>query len=529
MKPAVRSAAPRENEQGDESLERRSSGSILPLRNCDSQSPWIRVLALTSTLVACKPCPPKPHFGGPEKATNPTEYQTQDWRYETPKPNLPSRFGYLQHNEFKFPNGLTLLALPRASRIVTLSLVVRLPPDDLEHAGRTALTARLLTEGTQLHPGFSLAEAAENLGTELHSSADRDSATLSMTVLAPDIEASAALLFDAIQHPEFSTESFDAVRNQWLGALKSSQDDPSTLAEIVGMRELWGNTLGAPVDGTVGSIMRLTAAEIAAVHAERFVPENSALVVVGGFDENSLRELVSPFATAWRSSATATIAPAPSPPAEGAQRIVYVRRETAIQTAILVAQAFPPRTVEGHETRLLLNTILGGMFTSRLNQNLREQHAYTYGAFSNIVATNEIGAWLASTSVETGHTIEALRQILRERDYIGWSKKQRPVSPDELERARASLLGRVGAHLQDTEQVASDLSELFVGRLKRNYYADYGARLDRVTVAELISAGRQWFRTPPPVIVLVGDTSGLESELGDDGFSYSAADTRWLE
>lgn len=486
-------------------------------------------LALAALFVAvCCAAPSAPRAGRQAETVRTPEPAA--WRAAVPKPGTRGQLRYPRHREHALPSGLELLAASRPAGVVSLSLVVRAPAADAAPSGSSAFLTRMLTEGTASMPGLAFAEAVENLGTEMVSSADRDATYLSMTVLPADLEAALQLMLDAVARPELSHESLERVRGEWLAALIERQDDPSQLAALVGLRELWGAVHGPPVQGVPSSIRALTVPELRALHGQYFTPDRSALVVVGEFDEGLLLDLVERASAGWSAGATVPEAAAVSLPEvpEGV-RVLGVNRHAAVQTALFVAQRMPPRATAGYEARLVLNTVLGGLFTSRINQNLREVHAFTYGAFSSLLAAQDLGAWMAMTSVETRHTTAALGQLLAERSCLGRTACPNALTASEVDRARAALVARVGAHLQSADRIAGDLRDVFVHELPSDYYQRFDTTLAALDVEEIAAQGRAWFGDAPSVIVAVGDTATFSESMRSAGYEYQEADVRWLQ
>ncbi len=463
------------------------------------------------------------------EASHQTSADTAAWRAALPSPGRPGRLSYPIHEDTSLPNGLRVLSLNRPAGVVSLSLIVRLPPSKLETSGENALLARMLTEGTKALPGLTFAEAVENLGTQIYSGADRDSAYLSITVLPEDTEAAMNLLFDAAANPEFAPEPLERVRAEWLAGLKARCDDPSQLAALVGLRALWGDTHGAPVQGTPASVRRISSNDLTALHTARFVPGSAALVAVGQIGRDELLKLATTASSTWKAAPSMVVETPPPPAPPGGTQVLVVERKGAVQTALFVAQPMPARNAPGHEVRLVANTALGGLFTSRINQNLREQHAYTYGASSSILSTRFAGAWMAITNVEAQYAVAALRELLKERAALGDGTGSRPLSSVEVDRARAALVARVGAHLQSADTIADDLGDVFLYDLDRRYYAGFGQLLSGIDSGMVETAAKESFTTPPPVIVAVGDADELLPALERAEFSTKRADTGWLE
>jgi zinc protease len=194
-----------------------------------------------------------------------------------------------------------------------------------------------------------------------------------------------------------------------------------------------------------------------------------------------------------------------------------VDRPSAVQSALFVGQPFPRRSEPGHEARELLNNLFGGLFTSRLMTNLREEHAYTYGARSIQMATSDWGALALMTSVRTDVTAEALGEAVSELRKIAGSKPPIPPTDVELGRARVDLKQQLGQSLAHTGEVAGNVEELFVQRLGAEYLKKYPSLLDGLDVKAVTT---ECLRIDPTrvVIVIVGDGKVVTPPLKSLGF-----------
>jgi zinc protease len=205
---------------------------------------------------------------------------------------------------------------------------------------------------------------------------------------------------------------------------------------------------------------------------------------------------------------------------------VLIDRPGAVQTALFTIQAFPKRNVAGHEARQVLSNLLGGLFTSRINQNLREKHAFTYGARSTLMATRAWGAFAVGTSVRTDVTAAALEQLKLELSGVAGGSK--PLTDPELARSKIDLINDLGAHLEHTSRIAGDLAQSFVQGLPTDYvsrYAPLVASLSRENVAQ--EAKR--LGTEQTWIVAVGDAKKIREQLSTRGLAVELAPPNLLE
>ncbi len=211
----------------------------------------------------------------------------------------------------------------------------------------------------------------------------------------------------------------------------------------------------------------------------------------------------------WRKTTRPEPPAVPQPKAPAATRVFLVDRPGAVQSALFVAQPFPKRGETGEQARELLSGVMGGLFTSRINKNLREEHAYTYGARSTIVSTRELGAFVVTTSVQRDVTAPALAELLGE---LAAPAKDRPIADAEVERARADRVSRLGAHLERVDRLADDVTELYEQGLERDHFAKLPAE---ITALKTTRRGASSRALDPDhlVVVVVGDAAVVRPTL----------------
>jgi zinc protease len=448
----------------------------------------------------------------------------QAWRAERPKPGPPGAVRFPTPELVKLPSGLSLAVVPTAAEVVTLRFVVRHGASSVPEgkSGLAALTARMMTEGTRKRSSLELAEQAEALGSSLESDAGRDESIIGTSALSGDVDRALELLAEVVTQPAFDEKEFERVRAEWLDGLVAERQSPDRLASLAGLRLLNGQVHGAPVSGGVSEVKRLTTKDLAEFHTRRWQPGNSALVLVGKVDTASVRASVDKHFKAFKARAVTPDKPAALPPGPERLRVVLVDRPGAVQSAVFGAHRFPARAEPGFEARELLGEIVGGLFTSRINQNLREKHAYTYGARGRPVATRHWGAFVVSTSVRTDVTVPALEQILVELKKARDPGLGAPIEPAELDRGRADLLHSLGARLEHTSRIADAVVGQFVAELGQDYYARYPATLAAIVAGE-VSENAKLLAPERMVFVIAGDTSRFAPELAKLGAAVENA------
>jgi zinc protease len=486
--------------------------------------PWaLLALPVIAGLLGCS-SPPSREAAAPSNEPAPDE----SWRTQRPPPGPASTFDYPVAQLSKLPNGLEVYLVPRRAGTVALSLVSRAGGSACVpgQSGLAALTLRVMTEATKKKSALELAEATEALGASLDYDTGRDGSSVSLEVLPGDVAAGLSLLTEVIAEPRFAGDDVTRVKKQWLDSLVSERQTPNRLSSLAGMRALLGTAAGAPVRGSVPDVQRLTAADLVRFHRQHYVAGNLALVAVGDLSMAQLTELAAPSLGKLPRAAAPAPPPLQLPKPPEKTSVWIIDRPGSVQTALFVGQPFPERAASGYEAREVMNNLFGGLFTSRLNQNLREKHAYTYGARSLAVATRRWGAFVGMSSIKTESTADALEQLRVELSTLRTAPN--PIRPDELERSKVDLIHGLGASLEQVRRVLADTGELFVDHLPPDYQHNYSGLIGAVDVDATF---REAERLDPDhlVVVLVGDRAKIEAPLVAKGLHVEAAPERWIE
>lgn len=337
----------------------------------------------------------------------------------------------------------------------TLVLGAQAPLDPPAQAGRTALLARMLTEGAGELDGPAFASALQSLGMEVSAAAGRTTLSLSLSGLASGLEQAAGLWASALLSPRLTDEDFSRVRGLHIEELLQADQDPPALAARVAARTLFDESSphAWPVEGMPATIESLRAPALRS-HLADLTRAPAAILVAGDVEPARLRAVLERAFGSLSTQPGPAASPVPAPPpaapfrAAGGLRVYLVDRPGAVQTVIRFAAPGAAASDPARLDHALLNTVLGGSFTSRLNLNLRETNGYTYGAGSRLSPQRDLGLFTASTSVQSAVTGPALKEFLGELRRIADGP-----SPDEVGKA-------VRTHAVETAQAFATLDAL---------------------------------------------------------------------
>lgn len=484
-------------------------------------------------LAACAGSPPKPAptpAPTPAKSAAPAPADPEPFRATRPQKGEPSRFTYPTPELFRLGNGLPVYFVARPSRVVALSFVVRHGASSVGEgkSGLADLTARMLTESTRKKSSAALAEAVESLGTTLSSSADRDASETSLTVLPGDVPRALSLLSEVVLTPGFVEADFTRVKDEWLDALRAERQNPQRLASLAAVRAVYGSRFGAPVAGSVPDVQKLSTKDLRDFHRRAYQPDSAALVVVGALDKQKLSAELERTFGGWRGKSDVPQAPAPVAEMPAKTRVLVIDRPDAVQSALVAVMPGSKRSDPGYEARQVVGRALGGLFTSRLNSNLREKHAYTYGAFAQPVAARSFGLLVVSTSVRTDVTAPALSEIQLELAKIRDPSPATTVSADEMQRAKADLVFGLGSTLEHPSRIADTTSTLFVQGLAPDYNTRYPETLGALAPEAIRSAATSMVGEQL-LVVIVGDRAKIEAGLRERGHVVELAPANLTE
>ncbi|HEY3252657.1 MAG TPA: pitrilysin family protein [Polyangiaceae bacterium] len=474
--------------------------------------------------------PVEQHWPPPPVTHTIPQPDPESFRMTAPKPGAHPAVVFPTPSSKTLKNGVTLLVLPKHSAVTTLSVVLRqgagsVPPGK---SGLAALTARMLAEGTELHSSLALAEASEALGSTLETDAGRDDSHVEIATLTADVPRGLELLAEVVFRPAFRDADFARVKDEWLDGLRAERQEPSRVALLVALRSLLGPSAGAPVSGGIPDVEKLTVADLKAFHRQSYVPANLAVIAVGDVTLAELEPTVERLFGHQAGSARAPAPPLPSPEPPAKLKILLVDRKDSVQSSIFAVQPFPKRSEPGFEAREIMGSLVGGLFTSRLNTNLREKHAYTYGVHGQALATRQWGAFYVSTQVKSETTTDALCELLTELERAQDPKRGAPIDEAEAARARTDLMHSLGASLEHTSALASAMGTLFAQQLPSDYYTKYPALVSSVPTSEVAA---QAARLTPQrlLVVIVGDRAEIEPSLKQRGYAVEIADPQLLE
>lgn len=430
-----------------------------------------------------------------------------------PTPGAPREYAFPSFETHTLPNGLRVVIAPvRKLPLVTVLALVDAGAvaDPAGQEGVALLTASLLTEGTGDLTGAALAEQVELMGSTLDAGADWDSSVVKLTTLASRLPEAIAVLSRVLTAPALPEDEFERLRNERLADLLQQHSEPRSLADEAFSQALYapGARYAKPDGGSQQSVQRLTLAQLRAFYEARYSPAVTTVVLVGDVSVSDGLQLVTGALGSWSGPAPMqSVTPDAVLPVSRGVRIV--RKADAPQSELRVGHVGLPRLNADYFPLVLCNAILGGLFSSRLNLNLREEHAYTYGAHSGFDWRRWAGPFSMDAAVQSDVTAQAVSEMLKEFERI----RQEPVTDSELSLAISYLDGVFPIRFETTGAIASALASQVIHGLPADYYDTYRANIRAVTAPDILRVAQQHLTPERLQVVAVGDASAIEAPL----------------
>jgi predicted Zn-dependent peptidase len=375
--------------------------------------------------------------------------------------------------------------------------------------GLASLTAAMLDEGAGTRSALELADAVDFLGASLTTTASFDASAVRLNVPVSRLKDALPLMADVVLRPTFPDSELNRLRQERLTALLQARDDPASVAPMAFARTVFGpmHRYGTGIVGTEATLKGFTVPDLKSFHASMFQPANATLLVVGDVTAAAIVPQLEVQFGSWKGPSAART-PVPQAPQVSQGQITIVDMPGAAQSQIRMGWVGVPRSTPDYFTLEVLNTILGGSFTSRLNQNLREEHQYSYGASSRFDMRLSAGPFQAGAGVQTDKTAEALREFFNELNGI-----VKPVGADELSKAKNYIALSFPSEFETSGDLSAKMEEMVVYGLSDTFFGQYVDNIQAVTSAGVQKAAQTYIQPTRFAVVVVGDRKVIESGI----------------
>ncbi len=470
--------------------------------------------------VASWPAPPSPPQAAPATPDAP-------FRDSAPQAGPVVEWTPPKVDAWTLPNGLRVLFVERHDLpIVSVRVVSVVGAGDVAgvRPGVIPFMGAMLEQGAAKRTALTISDDYEALGAEHGTWSDWDTCGARAKVLASHLPLALDLLADIVLRPTFQDAEIDRQRKRWLASIEQQKSNPPRMEQNAIGVSLFGpaHPYGHSQREVAAIVEKLARPEIEATWRRVFFPRSTVIVVAGDVSRDSLRSMIESHFGAWSGGALARATVPRAPAATTAARAVsLVDVPGAAQSQVFVvgegtAMATPDR-IPLH----VMNLILGGMFSSRINLDLREAHAYTYGAYSTFGMHHGAGPFLAGGAIFAEHTGDAVRELLAQVDRI----RTEPVTADELTDAKEHAKLALPARFESVDEVTQALQEIAAYGWPLDEYATLSARIEAVTAADVLRVAKQRLHPAEAMrVVVTGDRAKIEKDLASYG-SIEARDS----
>jgi zinc protease len=403
--------------------------------------------------------------------------------------------------------------------LVSFSMIVLGGSDQFEQADRRGLasiTASMLSEGTITRDGEALSNALQLLGTSINVGIGNDSGSMGFVSMTGKFQPTLDILADMLLHSTFPAPALERIRAQRLVALTAARAQPGAIARRVFPKVVYGTAHPFGQLTTEETLKAITRDDVAAFAKAYFLSGRTAVVVIGDITAAAAKAAVEKAMAGWPAGGSKPSFSYPALPQKRPATIYLVDKPGAAQSTFAIGNPGPPRSTPDYYAIEVMNTLLGGMFQSRLNANIREEKGLSYGVSSMFGFGKGPGPFRAGGDIISSKSDVALVEFMKELRGIQGS---RPITDEELETSKASLVQSLPGMFGSVTSIGSAIGQLWLQGLPDDYYQQYGAKINAVTKADMMRVAKQYIDLDHLSIVIVGDRATIEGPLKATGIA----------
>ncbi len=415
-------------------------------------------------------------------------------------------------------NGAMLIVSERRGLpLVSFNITFVGGSNQFETAGKrgvAAMTTAMLTEGTTTKSGDQLSDALQLLGTNISAGVSGEEGSVNFVSTTKNFDATLALLADMMLNSTFPADALERLRARTLVNLTQQKDQPAVISAQVFSKILYSEAHPYGQRTTDASVKAITRDDVVAFQKSYFQPGRAIITVVGDITAMKAKAAVEKGLAAWAKAGAKPSFEYPKLPELQPAKIYLVDKPGSAQSVFNIGLPGPSRNTPDYFAIQVMNTILGGMFQSRLNANIREQKGYSYGVNSNFGYGRGPGAFRAGGAIVSGKTDLALIEFMKElKGIVG----ERPITDEEIKTAKDSLIQGLPQRFSSVTATSNALTSLVVQGLPDDYYQTYAKNVAAVTKEDLLRAAKRYIDLNHLAIVIVGDRATIEAPLKATG------------
>jgi zinc protease len=442
-------------------------------------------------------------------------------RTAEPAPTAPKALRVPTWTHATLANGAELVVTPKRDLpLVAFSINFVGGTSQFEPAGKTglaALTTAMMREGTTSRTGDQLSDALELLGVGgIGLGIGSESGSIGFTTTKAKLAPTLDVLVDMMLHPAFPPEALERLRGQTLVGLTQAKDQPVVIANNVFSRVLYGPDHPYGRVQTEETVRSITREDVVAFHRAYFQPGHAIISVTGDVDANAVKSVVEKALATWPAGGARPTFVYPQPPAKAPTTIYLVDKPKAAQSVFAIGLVGPPRDTPDYYPLQVMNTILGGIFQSRLQHNIREEKGYSYGVNSRFAYGKGPGPFRGGGSMTTAKTDSALIEFMKELRGV---QGARPFTDDELAQGKAALAQSLPSDFASVNVTSNAVAALYLQNLPQDYYQTFAAKVNAVTKDDLVRVAKKYIDLDHLDIIIVGDRAVIEDPLRKTGIA----------
>jgi len=382
--------------------------------------------------------------------------------------------------------------------------------------GVASFTAQMLSEGTTTRSADELSDAQQLLGTSIAAFVSGESGSIRFTALKSKFEPALALLADLLVNPIFPAPALERIRGRTLVTLAQQKDQPNAIATNVFARTVYGDAHPYGRVVTEQTVRAVTRDDVVAFHRAYYRPGRAVIAVTGDVDPRAVRAQVEKALAGWAAGGERPTFAYPAVPAPRARAIYLIDKPKAAQSVFEIGEPGPGRDTPDYYALEVMNNLLGGLFQSRLNHDIREVKGYSYGVGSSFAFGRGPGAFNASGGIVTAKSDSALIAFMT---HFRGVQGSIPFTDDEITQGKESLIQSLPARFSSVNGIGNAVASIYTQALPETFYQDFAGKIAAVGRDDLVRVARKYIDLEHLNIVIVGDRATIEGPLRQTGIA----------
>lgn len=416
------------------------------------------------------------------------------------------------YEKFVMENGLTVYLMEQHEvPLIYVSAVVPAGAiKDGKKYGLASLTADALLFGTKSYTKNQIEEKLDFLGADYGTRAAAEVAKISASFAKKDLDTIMPIFKEIFVDPVFDQKEFDKRKKRLLLQLERAKERPRSVIRSYFNKFLFGqHGYGNPVRGTRTSVSKITIENIKNFYMANYKPAESAIAIAGDFEKTKMKKKVNEWFKGWKAGGSSKKIEEKPLPSFNKSRVLLVNKEDATETRFFIGGLGIKRSNPDYVAIQVINTILGGRFTSWLNDELRVNAGLTYGAASFFTAYKTSGTFIIYSFTRTAKTVEALDLAL---EVLGRLHKK-GIDAKTLESAKNYVKGQYPPRYETSSALANLLTNMFIYDFNESFINDFNKNVDRMTVQKAKEIIKKYFSKDNLQFVLIGKASEIRDKV----------------